>query len=157
MTTLNPMAKQIIVVTDGLLAQLGVAGTVSVAEDPLGLTASITSPDSALLIGWRGATLAAFENVVRLLLARELEKTGEVLPEIHVDIEGYKQRQMDELVTLAKETAVQVRDKREPEILRPMNAFERRIVHVALADATDVVTESIGVDPNRRIMIKPRV
>ena len=143
-------------VTVDLLKRLDIEATVTVTDEAAGITAAITSPDSALLIGWRGGTLAALEHVVRLLLARELEKTGQLLPEIHLDIEGYKQRQMAELTDLALRAADHVRQTMAPEILRPMNAFERRVVHVALAEMTDIVTESIGIDPNRRIMIKTK-
>jgi spoIIIJ-associated protein len=82
--------------------------------------------------------------------------SDEKLPEFHIDVAGYRQRQADELVTLAQQAAEAVRKTGNSEILRPMNAFERRVVHVALADMTDLATESIGVDPNRRIIIKPK-
>lgn len=139
-----------------LLKYVDVAGTVTVEESPLGLEARIESEDSSLLIGWHGATLHAFEHLVRLLLARKLEASGQLLPEIHVDVGGYKQRQIDELTELAHRTAESVRTKKTSEILRPMNAFERRIVHMALSGAEDVATESVGVDPHRRIVVKSK-
>ena len=138
----------------GLLEELGVIGTVQVRSEANNLWAEIETDDSALLIGWRGNTLVAFEYLVRMLLFRH-SPTGEV-PEIHIDIGGYKDRQRQELASHAKTRATRVRTSGLGVILRPMNAFERRIVHLALADEPGIVTESIGAGPNRRIMIKPK-
>ena len=143
--------------TEELLLKLKVTGSVEVLEEIDGLKVSISSPDSALLIGWRGAGLVALEYLVRLLFFAAAGKSGEPLPEVHLDIEGYKQHQVEELTEMARRTAQKVRETKAPEVLRPMNGFERRTIHVALADVADIVTESVGVDPNRRIVIKPKV
>jgi spoIIIJ-associated protein len=153
MTTVKDLLGK---VTSEVLAKLDVKGEIVVSDEEAGFKAAISSADSALLIGWRGGSLAALEYLVRLLLVRELEKTGELLPEIHLDVEGYKEHQMEELTELAKKTAARVFETKAAEVLRPMNAFERRIIHVALAEEVGIVTESIGVDPNRRIVIKPK-
>lgn len=157
MTDKLTLTTQLADLINHLLEKLSVRGTVTISEEAGSLKAAIASEDSALLIGWRGANLAALEHLTRLLLARQVEAAGAALPEIHVDVEGYKQHQIDELTELAHRTASRVSETKAAEVLRPMNAFERRVIHVALSEATDVITESIGADPNRRIMIKPRV
>lgn len=145
-------------VVDQLLTRLSVSGKVEVVvEEEGGLQVNITSNDSALLIGWRGGTLAAFEYLVRVLFSRTVEAGAKDLPEIHVDVGGYKQRQVDELAEFARKVARDVTKSGAPDVLRPMNAFERRIVHMALKDISDVTTESIGADPNRRIVVKPNI
>lgn len=143
-------------VTADLLRALGVVGEVTVDERDGGWVATIETPDSALLIGWRGGTLAALEYLVRTLLFRQLSET-EQLSEIHLDVGGYKLRQEAEITDVARERAAAVKTSGEAAVLRPMNAYERRLVHVALADDAAVTTESIGVGPNRRIIIKPKV
>lgn len=142
-------------ITREVVSALGVTAEVTVLEKGDSLSVSIATQDSALLIGWRGGTLAALEYLIRALVFRAMGEASDG-PEIHVDIAGYKERQQQELTSLALDRAQKVRVSRTPAVLRPMNAFERRIVHTALSDATDVMTESIGMGPNRRIIIKPR-
>lgn len=149
----DSLTRQLEEIIRETLDRLGVAATVAVSQDEGGLHVSIDTEDSALLIGWRGQTLAAFEYIVRVLMAHRIPHDDH-LPELHIDVGGYRQRQTDELVELAKKTAETVRQTGQSEILRPMNAFERRVVHVTLADMADLATESIGADPNRRIIIK---
>lgn len=138
-----------------LLDELGVVGTVKVRSEGANLWAEVETDDSALLIGWRGNTLVAFEYLTRMLLFRHSAMIE--VPEIHIDVGGYKERQRQELAAHAKTRAARVRASGTGIILRPMNAFERRIVHLALGDEPGIVTESIGIGPNRRIMIKPQV
>lgn len=142
--------------TKQILDRLGVMAVVTVTHpDHLGLRAQIDSADSALLIGPHGQTLAALEHLVRILLMHKLG-SDEVM-EFHLDVGDYRQRQQSELIESAQKAAEAVRQTGTPEILRPMNAFERRIVHVTLADMDDLATESIGAEPNRRIIIKPKI
>ena len=138
-----------------LLDQLNVTGTVGVQKTALGYQAAIKSPDSALLIGAHGQTLSALDHLVRAFVFRQTP-ADQLLPEIHVDVEGYKQRQIDEIVTLATQTADHVTTTHQPEVLRPMSGYERRIIHMTLADRADVVTESIGDGLARRIVVKPK-
>ncbi len=151
----NPLSEQFEEITREILRRLDVTADVVIVEEDGGLRADISSDDSPLLIGWRGQTLAALEYLVRILM---MHKVGPEmhLPELHIDAGGYRQHQTDELVEMATKAAETVRQNGSSEILRPMNAFERRVVHMTLAGMTDLTTESIGIDPNRRIIIKPR-
>lgn len=152
----DPISRQFEEITQEVLRRLDVTATVSVTEEDSGLRAEIISDESPLLIGWRGQTLAALEYLVRILMMHTVGPEVH-LPELHIDAGGYRQHQTDELVELAKKAAETVQKSGNSEILRPMNAFERRVVHMALAEMTHLTTESIGIDPNRRIIIKPKI
>ena len=75
---------------------------------------------------------------------------------IVIDVEGYKQRRYDALQALALRVAEQVKAKGKPFALEPMPAYERRIIHLTLADHPDVTTESTGEGETRKVVIVPR-
>ena len=72
-----------------------------------------------------------------------------------IDVEGYKQRRCEGLRALAARLADQVKTRKMPFSMEPMSPFERRVVHLALADRRDIITESTGVGLNRKVVIKP--
>lgn len=121
------------------------------AEDSsIGL--EVRGEDLGILIGRRGQTLSSLQYLVRTMVGH---KTQVWLP-LTIDVEGYKQRRHDALRALAVRLAEQVRTTRRPFAMEPMSAFERRIVHLALADSTDVVTESRGEGDERKLYILPK-
>lgn len=111
----------------------------------------ILGEDLGILIGRRGQTIVSLQHIVRLILTNRMHSR---LP-IVIDVEGYKQRRCQGLRTLAMKLADQVRVRRVPFTMEPMPAFERRIVHLALAEHPDVVTESVGEGDARKIVISP--
>jgi spoIIIJ-associated protein len=113
---------------------------------------NITGDDLGGLIGRRGQTLDALQYLVRLIFARQ---TKSKMP-IMVDVEGYKQRRFEDLKTLALNVADQVKSKRSSVRLEPMTPYERRIVHMTLANDPDVETESIGEGESRKIVVSPK-
>lgn len=131
---------------------------VTMTQEDHHMRIAIDTPDAALLIGMHGATLEALEHLLRILVFRYLEKQGETAapPEIRLDVGGYRNKQVEELTSLALRAIEHVRQTGQPEVLRPMNAYERRLVHMAIADQEGITTESIGSDPNRRVVIKPK-
>jgi spoIIIJ-associated protein len=82
-------------------------------------------------------------------------KTKTWLPVV-IDVEGYKERRYQALQIFARNMAEQVQAKGSPLALEPMSAYERRIVHLALADHPDVSTESIDRGEFRKVVISPR-
>ena len=72
---------------------------------------------------------------------------------IPVDIEGYRRRREEQLRDVARRVAGRVRATGQAVTLEPMLAYERRIVHLAVQDTPGVKTESVGIDPNRRVVI----
>ena len=114
-----------------------------------GMVFDILGEDLGLLIGRHGQTLANFQYLVRILVAQRI---GEYLP-ITVDVNGYRQRRFTALEALARRSAEQVRRRRMPFALEPMPAFERRIVHLVLANDPEVTTQSVGLGEERKVVI----
>jgi len=113
---------------------------------------NIEGDDLGILIGRRGQTMVSLQHVLRLIMSHKMDIK---LP-IIIDVEGYKQRRCEGLRTLAKKLADQVRTRRMPFTMEPMPAFERRVIHLALADYPDVMTESTGEGETRKVVIIPQ-
>lgn len=115
-------------------------------------TCSITTKtDSRFLIGQHGSNLYALEHIVRSILY----KNG-YTDRMNIDINGYKADKDRAITNIAKDAANQAAQEKKPIILRPMNAYERRIVHMTVADDTRVETESVGAYEDRKVIIKPQ-
>jgi spoIIIJ-associated protein len=150
------LAKEVL---ETLLSQMGVAASVECqTKPPAGegagevINLDVSGDDLGILIGRRGQTLSALQYVVRLILAHRTQ----VKVPIVIDVEGYKQRRYEALQALAQRMADQVKAKGRPFTLEPMLAYERRIIHLALADDPDVTTESVGEGETRKVVIMPR-
>jgi len=115
------------------------------------LAFDIEGDDLGILIGRRGQTLAALQYIVRLIINHKMKFWTPIV----IDVEGYKLRRSEALQALAVRMAEQVRIKRVPFTLEPMPAYERRIIHLALADHPDVITESVGEGDSRKVIILP--
>ena len=115
------------------------------------LILDITGNNLAILIGRHGKTLDALQHIVSAITVR---KIGFRFPVI-VDIEGYKNRQREKLEKLALSSAQKALRFKKAIALRPMNAYERRIIHMVLRDNKKLSTNSEGSGANRHIVIKP--
>lgn len=135
-----------------LLEKMGIAAGVVVAEDEDGsFKVDISGQDLGALIGYHGETLSSLQLFLNLAAH---QKTGE-WRRVLVDIEGYRKEREQKLFDLAHRTADRVRFLQTPVTLSPMPAFERRLIHLALADEEGVSTESIGERWERRVVVKP--
>jgi spoIIIJ-associated protein len=105
------------------------------------------------LIGRKGERLSALQHIVNLMLSRKMGEWTRVL----VDVEGYRGRREKQLREIALRAADKVMETGKMLQLEPMPALERRWVHLALRDHPGVGTQSIGEEPNRRIVVIPRV
>lgn len=121
-------------------------------QDEPTLVLDIRGSDLNTLIGRRGETLDGLQYLMRLLVAKEL---GHYL-HVVLDVEGYKAHRAQMLKQLALRMAERVATTRKPAALEPMPANERRIVHLALRDHTQVRTESVGLGENRKVTIIPQ-
>ena len=111
------------------------------------LILDVNGGDLAVLIGRHGRVLDALQLVISSIVSKRL---GFHFP-IVVDIEGYKNRRKQKIQTIARSAAS--RAKRSGKVrLKPMNAYERRLVHLALIDDADVATHSEGEDPERYVV-----
>jgi spoIIIJ-associated protein len=104
------------------------------------------------LIGRKGERLSALQHLVNLMLSRQMNEWTRVL----VDVEDYRGRRERQLRDLATRAAARVAETGKMLQLEPMPALERRWVHIALRDNPDVVTQSVGEEPNRRVVVLPR-
>ena len=120
-------------------------------DSPATVVFDVRGEDPGVLIGRRGQTLASLQYIVRIISAH---RTGEQFPVI-IDVEGYKHRRWDALRSLARRMAEQVQTTGEPFALEPMSAFERRVVHLALAAYPGITTESSGLGETRKVVILP--
>lgn len=121
---------------DGVIPQVVISGS--------GLSA---------LIGPGGERLSALEHLVRLIALRRVA-SDERLPDFILDIDNYRRAQIDRVAGLADEMARRVQLTGRAEALPSMTAQERKIIHVTLASYPELTTESIGAEPNRRVVIK---
>jgi len=103
------------------------------------------------LVGHHGETLDALQELTRLAVA---QKTG-TRSRLMLDVSGHRQARRAELTTLAKDTAARVVESGSAARLAPMNPFERKVVHDAIAAIDGVRSESEGEEPNRRVVVLP--
>ena len=105
-----------------------------------------------VLIGRKGERLSALQHIVNLMLSRQMGEWTRVL----VDVEDYRGRRERQLHDLARRAADRVAETGKMLQLEPMPALERRWIHLALRDHPQVATQSIGEEPNRRIVVLMR-
>ncbi|MBI3952664.1 MAG: KH domain-containing protein [Candidatus Doudnabacteria bacterium] len=111
---------------------------------------NIKTHDAQLLIGKQGANLEALQHLLRLAVKKDLDSDFIFA----IDIDDYKEKRMIYLKELARKAAHQVRQTKRSVGLPIMPSFERKIVHDYLSLFSDVESESMGSEPNRRIVIK---
>lgn len=110
---------------------------------------NIIGNDMGLLIGRKGETLNALQYIAGLMINR---KRGERL-RLVLDVEDYRKKRDESLESLALRLSEKVKDTRKNVVMRPMSSQERRIVHTALQEDPQVVTYSMGDEPNRKVVI----
>lgn len=116
------------------------------------INVDIRGDDLSILIGRHSDTLNAFQYVASLVVGKELQEWVQ----LSVDVEGFRDRREKQLIQMAKRMAEQVIKSGRRQSLEPMPSGERRIIHIALRDHPDVMTESSGEEPHRKITILPR-
>ncbi|MFL5685832.1 MAG: RNA-binding cell elongation regulator Jag/EloR [Chloroflexota bacterium] len=143
-------------ILETLMGHLGFDATVEVAAGEtsrLNVVAQGDDRDSlGALIGRKGERLSALQHLVNLMLSKEMGSWTRVL----VDVEDYRGRRERQLRELADRAAARVMETGKMLQLEPMPALERRWIHLTLRDHTGVATQSIGEEPNRRVVLVPR-
>jgi spoIIIJ-associated protein len=109
----------------------------------------IQGDDLSILIGRRSETLNALQYICSLIVGKEL---GEWVP-MMIDVQGYRARRERQLRQIARRMAEQAIHTGKRQVLEPMPANERRIIHMELHDHPQVITESLGEEPNRKVTI----
>jgi spoIIIJ-associated protein len=137
----------------GLVREFGVSADIVTSQpDDETVDLALTGNDLGMLIGPKGATLLAIQDLTRTVVQR---KTGASNGRIHVDVSGYRQKRSEALSRFARQVAEEVRRSGTRKALEPMSAPDRKVVHDALTDVDGVTTASEGEDTARRVVILP--
>jgi spoIIIJ-associated protein len=145
-----PHEAEIVAYVKTLLGLMGFKAQVVVgSREPKRLGIDVETDKSAVLIGKQGKTLEAFQFICNLAASR----LGAEGPRVIIDTQDYRSRRERSLEHMAAQAAERVRRSRESELLEPLNPFERRIVHTAIARRGDVETESEGDGLYKRIRV----
>jgi len=117
----------------------------------LTLPINLKTDEPQILIGEGGQTLVEIQHLLKTILKKKIQEPFF----IDLDINGYKKKKIEYLKELARSVADEVALTKKEKSLAPMPAYERRIIHLELAGRQEVATESVGQEPERRIIIKP--
>jgi spoIIIJ-associated protein len=143
-------------ILETLMGHLGFDARVEVASGETSRLNVVAQGDDrdalGALIGRKGERLSALQHLVNLMLSKEMGSWTRVL----VDVEDYRGRRERQLRELAERAAARVVETGKMLQLEPMPALERRWIHLTLRDDPNVVTQSIGEEPNRRVVLVPR-
>ncbi len=131
---------------------MGITTNFEVRRRDDNITIKLFSDHNAVLIGKNGTTIEALQTIIRQIIHNE---TKNFVP-IILDVENYKDKKIKNLEYLAKKVAREVATTKVATKLDSMNSYERRIVHSLLSEDKYVYTESIGEEPNRCVIIKPK-
>lgn len=135
---------------EGLLDALDLPGDLRIHVAPEQIEIELLDIGSGVLIGRRGQTLDAIQELARCVLQREFQRRSRVL----IDAEGYRARRLEKLLEKAEEAIDVVLDTGEPERLEPMDVFERKAVHSLVAGIDGITSRSQGREPARRIVLE---
>ncbi len=116
------------------------------------ITVRITTEDPKTLIGQGGETLMEIQKLIKSMARRKIEDNFY----LDLDINEYKEKKEDYLKESARSLADEVALSQEEKAMLPMSSYERRVIHLELADRSDVITESKGEGRERRVVVKPR-
>jgi spoIIIJ-associated protein len=147
---------------EGVVSRLGIEADIETAFRDGTMYVEILPPedhetepddedDMGLLIGRHGQTLEALQDLARTVVSSRTGSRARVV----VDAEDYRKRQRSRLESRARDVARRVARSGREEALDPMNAYERKVVHDAVATVDGVETTSRGEEPERRVVIRP--
>ena len=133
----------------GMFGKMGLSVQIEKLTTKDKITFQVHGEDLGILIGKHGQTLDAIQYLINLVANKEVRRRCQIV----VDVENYRSRREETLVQLAHRLGAKVRRTRQKIALEPMNAFERKIIHVALQNEKHIKTDSEGQEPYRHIVI----
>jgi len=139
------------VVTEELLSLMGIEAEVDFEDLEDSIAVDVSGDNLGMLIGRHGHTLDAFQYLVNIMVNKDKLERKRVI----VDIEGYRKQKTGEIKAMAERVVGKVMVRQKPITLRPMNAYERRLVHTIVGEYSGVSSTSIGEDPERKVVISP--
>jgi len=137
---------------DSLVSAFGLTGTSELVEDGDDLEVRVHGQELGLLVGPRGTTLQAVQDLARVASQRRL---GDHDTRLRVDVGGYRERRRVALGKFATQMADEVKSSGVARVLEPMSSADRKIIHDTLATVEGIATRSEGDDPFRRVVIAP--
>ena len=133
-----------------IIRKMSAEGNLEVRRREENITITIFSDNNAILIGKNGKNVSALQLIVRQMVNSKLSKPLSII----IDVGNYKEKRAKNIEYLAKKLAREAYKTKTEITMDSMNSYERRIVHSILADDKYVYTESIGEEPNRKVVIK---
>lgn len=132
--------------------KMGLTANLEVRRRDDNITIKIFSDHNAVLIGRNGSTIEALQTIIRQIIYNKTKTFISII----LDVENYKDKKNHSIEILAKKVAREVAKTKFETKLDSMNSYERRLVHSTLANDKYVYTESVGEEPNRCVVIKPK-
>lgn len=133
-----------------VLSSMNINADIDIKEENDIIKINLKGPNMGLVIGYRGETLDSLQYLVSLVINKNHENPYK---KVVLDAENYRHKREETLIKVAQKTAYKVKKSGRPYKLEPMNPYERRIIHSALQEYTDINTYSEGEEPFRRIII----
>lgn len=133
-----------------VLNSMDINADIDIKEENDIIKINLKGPKMGLVIGYRGETLDSLQYLVSLVVNKNHENSYK---RVVLDAENYRHKREETLIKVAQKTAYKVKKSGRPYKLEPMNPYERRIIHSALQEYTDINTYSEGEEPFRRIII----
>ena len=133
-----------------IIRKMSAEGNLEVRRREENITITIFSDNNAILIGKNGKNMSALQLIIRQMVNAKLSKPLSII----IDVGNYKEKRARNIEYLAKKLAREAYKTKTEITMDSMNSYERRIVHSILADDKYVYTESIGEEPNRKVVIK---
>ncbi len=137
---------------EGLITALAVEAEISISSDEESTLAEIDGEGLGFLVGRKGTTLQAIQELVRLAVRKQGISGGS---RVDVDIAGYKKKREIALAEFTRTLAEEVKNTGVAKALEPMNPADRKTVHNAASEIEGVITVSSGHDPRRYVIIQP--
>jgi spoIIIJ-associated protein len=147
--------KELKLIVSEIIAKMGFVADIEVKSDQADekevFICDIKTEDSSFLIGQYGLNLQSLQHIARVIIRKRIiDPVNFVL-----DVNSYRQEKNDSISRLAKNLANEAVSEGHEVVMRPMTAYERRLVHMELSQNVRIKTESIGEGESRRIVIKP--
>ncbi len=134
----------------GLIEAMGIEGNVEAVIEEGNVVVNVSGGDMGAMIGRRGQTLEALQEVTRTAVQRRLRNRVR----LSVDVEAYRARRRDSLEDYARSMAERAKERGTEIELEPMNAYERKIIHDAVAVVEGATSFSEGEEPARKVIVR---
>lgn len=138
-----------------ILEKMTIKGDIEILEDDECARFVIRTQESGILIGENGQNFIALNYLIKRIAEQRFKEKNEERIHFSLDVNDYQAKKIEELKNLAKMTAQRVRYFKKEIAMEPMTSYERRVIHSALTEDPDIITESTGEGLERKVVIKP--